>query len=319
MKGLSRNNHYLPQSYLDGFADSSKRLWVFDREDKEYRQQGTRHLGSIKDFYIISMDDGQRAMTWKGRSSSWRDASRRSLVASTVVTINGSGRPITISVVRGSDEDPCSMFDKEHNELSEKDMRWRAKIAFPDIESVRKRLQDSPDELQQSVDDAEAIHRLIHSDLYEIDLPRQNTIKTMLNLAPQFARVLLAKNRIILSAPENTAFLTSDNPFLAIPPMGFDANSPYGFGIMTPGAISMMPLSKQTCICFRDLGTEVTYETAMKAQVGEVNCYVAHNSDRFIGADERTLLEGIVGVTRADQWRHGSRFRIEYPDARPKG
>src|ERR1041385_4598633 len=50
-------HHYLPRSYLRGFC-SDGRLWVFDREKKQFRRQTPNSIASKTGYYAVPMADG---------------------------------------------------------------------------------------------------------------------------------------------------------------------------------------------------------------------------------------------------------------------
>lgn len=53
-----RRHHYLPISYLDGFTNNDK-LWIFDREQKEYRQQHPINTALVKNLNTYTDQFGE--------------------------------------------------------------------------------------------------------------------------------------------------------------------------------------------------------------------------------------------------------------------
>ena len=53
-----KRHHYLPISYLDGFTKDDK-LWVFDREKREYRQQHPINTALVKNLNTYTDHSGE--------------------------------------------------------------------------------------------------------------------------------------------------------------------------------------------------------------------------------------------------------------------
>jgi hypothetical protein len=124
----------------------------------------------------------------------------------------------------------------------------------------------------------------------------------------------------VLSAPKGCSFITCDNPFTVVPPPSFD-DSLVGHGILTPGASTVVPLSRQTAICFYGEGERIRGAVVRRDFLRNVNVVVAANSERFVIARDEPLLRSIVRKGKLDQWRPGQRFQINAPDPyciRPK-
>src|SRR3972149_6577246 len=54
-----KRHHYLPQFYLEGFCRDDL-LWVYDRDEKEYRQQTPQNTAVQKYYYSFENDNGER-------------------------------------------------------------------------------------------------------------------------------------------------------------------------------------------------------------------------------------------------------------------
>lgn len=49
----TKNQHYVPQSYLRYFANSKEQLWVYDTKDKKSFKTSIRNIASERFFYDI--------------------------------------------------------------------------------------------------------------------------------------------------------------------------------------------------------------------------------------------------------------------------
>ena len=140
---------------------------------------------------------------------------------------------------------------------------------------------------------AQEIFEMIRDDHYEIHNPRQNNIKLMLSLALEIAQAVFRLNWEILAAPKGMSFLTCDNPFTVVPPPLFD-DSIQGYGILTPGASTVVPLSSKTAICFSGEGDRTRGAVVYKNFLRNTNVVVAANSERFVIARDEPLLRSVV-------------------------
>jgi hypothetical protein len=114
-------------------------------------------------------------------------------------------------------------------------------------------------------------------------------------------------------SPQGTSFITSDNPFVVVPPQNFSGELE-GYGILTPGATTVLPLTRSTCVYFRGKGGHINYGVAPEDFVHDVNCYVAANSDRFVIAQDKAMLQNVVCKTKVGEWRNGPRVQFNAPD-----
>src|SRR4030067_1134734 len=50
-----KRHHYIPQFFLKGFSEDGKKLWVFDREKKEFRQESILRTAFQNKFYTYQV------------------------------------------------------------------------------------------------------------------------------------------------------------------------------------------------------------------------------------------------------------------------
>ncbi len=160
---------------------------------------------------------------------------------------------------------------------------------------------------------AQEVFEMIRDDQYEIKNPRQNNIKMMMSLALEIAKAVFRLNWEILTAPKDCSFVTCDNPFTVVPPPLFD-DTIQGYGILTPGASTVVPLSHKTAICFHGEGDRVRGFVLYKQFLRNTNVVVAANSERFVIARDEPLLRSVVRKGRLDQRQPGPRFQMNAPD-----
>jgi hypothetical protein len=303
---LSRRHHYLPRMYLRGFADEAEQVWVFDRKDNKFLHQGVVNTAVKKDFYTIISPDGQKTDAVEQMLANTVEAPMKHIIERLDrknLTWEGEDRAVlALFVALLRTRNPA--FDRDQNEFTEEFHRWWAKAKHPSVEATEESLRGYEQETGEDMSDvsAQEIFDMIRDDQYEINNPRQNNIKMMMSLALEIAQAVFSLKWEILAAPKGCSFITCDNPFTVVPPPNFDG-SVQGYGILRPGASTIVPLSSKTAICFFGEGQRVRGAVVYKEFLRNTNVIVAANSERFVIARDEPLLRSVVRKGKLEQWR----------------
>jgi len=314
---LSRRHHYLPQMYLRGFADEADLVWVFDRRKNSYLHQGVINTAVKKDFYTTLGPDGQKSDIAETLMANVVEGPMKGIIEKLDkknLTWEGEDRAILalfVALLRTRN----LAFDKDQSEITEQFHRWWAKAKHRSPKAVEESLREYQDKTGEDMTDvsAQELFEMIRDDQYELKNPRQNNIKMMMSLSLEIAKVLFRLNWEILAAPKGMSFVTCDNPFTVVPPPFFD-DTFCGYGILTPGASTVVPLSRKTAICFYGEGERNRGAVVYKDFLRHTNLVVAANSERFVIAREEPLLRSLVRKGKLDQWQPGPRFQMNAPD-----
>lgn len=206
-------------------------------------------------------------------------------------------------------------FDKDQNVFAEECYRWLSKATHPSPEAVEESLREYEEKTGEDMADVspQELFEMIRDNRFEFKNPRQNNIKMMMSLSLEIAKVLFRLNWEILAAPKGTSFVTCDNSFTVVPPPFFD-RALGGYGIMTPGASTVVPLSRTTAICFHGEGERIRGAVVHRDFLRNTNLVVAANSERFVIAREEPLLRSLVRKGKLGQWQPGPRFKMNAPD-----
>ena len=314
---LSRRHHYLPQMYLRGFADEADLLWVFDRQNDTYLHQGVLNTAVKKDFYTIIGPDGQKSDAVEQMLANSVEGPMKRIIErldKKNVKWEGEDRAI-LALFVGLLRTRNLAFDKDQNESTEQFHRWWAKATHSSVEATEESLRKYESETGEDMSDvsAQELFEMIRGDQYELDNPRQNNIKMMLSLALEIAQAVFRLKWDILAAPKGMSFLTCDNPFTVVPPPFFD-DSIQGYGILTPGASTVVPLSSRTAICFYGEGDRTRGAVVYKQFLRNANVVVAANSERFVIARDEPLLRSVVRKGKLEQWQRPPQFKMNAPD-----
>jgi len=276
-----KRTHYLPESYLRRFCRNGI-LWVFDREEGEYRPQTPRNTALQRHYYPP-------------------------IIESLLSDIEGGANPIASKI---DNHEPISLEEKEMlslfiaflkvrvpdfekfvNGSYEKVVRRTARIMFSSEERIgammRKR-ESEPGEKSKVT--PKELMDFVLNERYDVVPDRNESLRVMLSLSTKFANLFRQMEWFFLCSPEQTSFITTDNPFTLVPPL--DSKSFYGVGIATEGAEKLVPLSQESCLmmCYR--GDYIGYRGISRQEVHNVNLKVAANCDRFvIGCDEASVKD----------------------------
>ncbi|MGJ5813691.1 DUF4238 domain-containing protein [Paludibaculum fermentans] len=296
-QGIARQNHYLPQFYQLGFADESGCPWVYDRKDDAYRQLPTKRTGVEKDLYTTMTPEGHQNDEVERMLADKIDGPTKAIIErldDKDMRWEGEDRWIlALFVALMRTRTPA--FDKEQKEFGDKLLRWVSKKQNPTPEAFADAWLKATGEVVEAAT-AKRAFDVIQNDQYDVDIPRQNIIKMMLELSLELAEALMTLNWTILSIPNACSFITCDHPFVVIPPVGLNGDLS-GYGIRTAGATTAVPLSSRSLICFHESGHGIGYRLARRDEVRYFNAEVATNSERFVLARDRPLLESVVRRT----------------------
>jgi hypothetical protein len=205
-------------------------------------------------------------------------------------------------------------FDQMSNNMGNTLFQWMAKARNPTPGAVAEDYKKATSKVIEPAE-AQEIFDAIHSGKYFVETPRQNNIKMMLDIAAQLGQALAAMSWTIYRSTPDYTFVTSDNPFIVVPPLGKDTTLE-GTGPLSPGATNLIPLSSSTLLCARQDGSgPLRFLRADRDFVRFTNQHVAAASDRFLLARDEALLRKLVKATKADQWQNNFMPRIVSPGA----
>jgi Protein of unknown function (DUF4238) len=296
----AKRHHFLPESYLEGFCDTDGLHWVFDRHVKKYRQQPPRTTAVETHLYTITTKEGKSDCI--ERHLAELDGRGKTIIDrldSRVTDWKGDDR-VMFAIYLGFLYARTPHFDKEQLAFGEQLYRTWTKASNPNAEVVAAMFAKFEKETGETMADIspQEVFEMIRDDKYDVEIPRTYNIGLMLDTGLHLAEVILTLNWNFVVAPERVPFITSDVPFTTTPPRDHKGS----FGVLTPGAISTIPLSGKTCLILSGEGGRVEYGGVHKDFARKINNDVARNSDRFVIARDRLFLEKIVSL--ACVWIH---------------
>jgi transcription-repair coupling factor (superfamily II helicase) len=292
----SKRHHYVPQRYLSGFCDVPLQIHVYDRVRNEYRQQPVINTAVKKHYYRVKLKSGEFSDN----------------IETLLSEFEGPTWPVIDKISDGKD---ISDIDKQKlamyvalqklrvpeyelatNELREKMVKMINKLEFSSVAYAQEQIDKYKHEIPDNNEiKAEYLYNFIHNEEYNVEVPREHTIDEMLKRCTDFAQYFLQMNWTFAVCSRETQFITSDNPFTLIAP---DKQSPYrGCGILTPGAMKVMPLTKSVALCMGDKGEAMFYKKISRDWVKQFNCHHAVTSSQYLFSGNLALLKSIVKRT----------------------
>jgi len=292
----SQLQHYLPQMYLSGFADSEGCLWVFDRRTSEYRYLAPKRIAAHKNLYTFEDADGRVRQDIETKLFQLIDAPVRPILSA----IEAGLRP------KDDDLDALALFIgylrlRTPGGLHEIEDGYiqSLKLTNPFLSehSVAKMIQGYESESGERFEmSAQEIVERFSSGELELRPAAGHIVSIMAETGLTVAQYVLSLRWVFLLAPIGRSFILSDEPFVIEPPIGHNPEAS-GVGVLTPGVKKYVPLTQRVCLLMEEPDTAKKFELVQGHDVRRVNCLIALNSNRFVyGSDER-LLRRIVGRT----------------------
>ena len=168
---------------------------------------------------------------------------------------------------------------------------------YPTIDHVRSHRQAWEQETGEAADTTpEEAFRIIQEGDYTVVEPRQNIIKMMLEFSGQLAQLFMRIDWGIGHAPMNMSHLVTDAPLLLIPPPDWQPGDD-AFGLATPGAHKMIPLSRRIALFIGDNGSRFSHLQLTKGQLRQNNLALAERCERFIIGPDEPLVRYAVRRT----------------------
>lgn len=306
-----KRHHYLPQFYLNGFS-RDQYLFVYDREENEYRKQTPKNTAVEKDFYTLTDDSGQKNAAIE---SIFAEIESR---AKPIIDKLDSGKTVTfeervalahlIALFIGRTPEYDATFKSVQDQL----MRKVNKVHFHSIERTQaiidnyKATNPNKDTLS-----AEQLYEIVQKDDYNIEFGRANTIDAMLDLAESVTKYLCQMNWVVYHTPTQTSFVTTDSPFMIFPPAGRPKDTFFsGVGIIVPGATKAIPLTQTTTLVMLDRGEITVHKDVNRKFARSINLDIVSHCFRFVIGRDEALLKDLVSKTKIDQTKWKPRMSV---------
>jgi hypothetical protein len=289
-----KRHHYLPESYLQGFSENRRNLWVYDINQNALRAQ-TTHDTCVQSYYNALVDrDGQRNFEIEKMLGGVEgDAAGiiRQIDAGDQITLeNKAALAYFVSLQRVRTPD----FEADVNKSASHMMNLVTQMTWADEE----RAQAALDQLAQrsgvpaKVTAKEMVEFTARGE-YDLKIHRNLSLETMIQMAPEFAEYFVQMEWVFVRAPEDSAFIVTDSPFMLIEPSDWRKDGPpyLPAGLLTKGARKFFPLSARTCLVMFDKGFVMSFRQATATTVQEINDQLAAFAYRFVIGPNEDLIK----------------------------
>lgn len=303
MNKPKHHHHFVAQFHQKNFSSADEMIWVYDREGKTFKRQHVEVTAAQNHYYRFRMTAG-------GYSTELEDhfANIEGHAATAIQNLAQGGKPTSediewLAMFISFQATRVPEFEKRINELKEKTYKRFQKTMYSSVEEAQKAIDEYCKETGEGSGLlAEEVYRLANEEKYRVKIPREDSIRTMLVLAPTFIDILRSMNWQFLFTPKSSSFILTDNPFIIIPPANHQKTFwGQGVGIATPGAIKIIPLAINMCLSIGDAGSDTSGRRIEPELVRQINLQLARHSDRFIYARDERLLRSVVKRSHVDE------------------
>jgi hypothetical protein len=308
MPNHPKRHHYLPESYLKRFT-RDKALWVYDIHAEQIRAQTPKDTGAIGYFNALEDKDGNRSFGFEealskieGEMSSVmiKIENREELSRLDRITV---AHFVALQKLRGPD------FHADISTMVDVIMRPVGERLFADREIGEKNWNNAAKEtgVTSDVSFDEARDFILAGD-YKIEAHRNWTLQLLLELTPGLTNLFLNFNWMILCAPPEMPFITSDIPFCIVPSADMMPAAVDGLGIATKGVWKMMPLSTTRCLIMSNPGNRYAYIDCDTVTVRGADLDICNGANRFVIGSDRELVESLVSEVQRDHSSRGTKW-----------
>lgn len=295
-----KRHHYNPAFYLAGFTRERRRnapFAVYDREKDDFRTQTPDSSAFQRFFYATETATAER------------DLSTEKLFAE----IENASKPLIDRLEQGesiSDDDRATLAvffallhtrvpqaERRFNEVANLSQKTLNRMRFASVDDVRAAMREHEQQGQEPIETSpEEAFAMLTSEEYIFAPHRNETIAMMLRLGVEMGEHLNRFTWHVIHTEPEAQFLAIDAPLVALPPPNWDGYRGYGF--LTPGVMSVLPLTSRCAVFFEDTGASIDHRIMPADGVHINNKGIVSHSERYIFARDRKYLEQVVIESR---------------------
>lgn len=293
-------HHYLPQAYQKGFCVDDGFVWVYDRARHDFRRQKPLNTAVIGHYYSVPDSTGEQRTELESELMQVIDGNGISAIkAARSSTVLDPEDRAKIAVFCAFLKFRIPDFEKSFNHLNEQLLKWRSQMTFCSPEHTAAVISSYKADTGDDTEfDAEALTDFVQNGNYRVETSRAWSLQNMIDLSQKTAPLLDAMDWCFYRPTLGKTFVTSDNPFVLLPPLGWKPGGFYGFGLCTKGAKKIVPLAQDLCLIMYDAGGGTFWRTASRDETRCINLTVTDNCHEYVIARDKALLRSLVKTTR---------------------
>lgn len=305
----AKRHHFLPKFYLEGFSREGW-VWLFDRPRGEFRRQRTKQVAVIGRYYSVATVDGPNPAVVERLLGSIEAGTRPLIEKLDAGELLDPTDKDALSVFVASMYSRVPQFRNDYEHLSAELLRRMSEIMLGDPERAALAIENMRLDTGEDLDiDPQRLSDFVTRGEYDVEFPPEHSIKMMLELIPEFGRLFEQMNWIFCHPPARSSFVTTDAPFLLIPPPQ-ERPDFFGVGVLTPGAQKILPLSQRTCVVMGDHGSAMQHCRLNREQTRELNLNIATRAYELVIGRDEALIRNLVKRTRLMETSPARRFVV---------
>ena len=306
----SKLHHYLPQFYLKFFADEKGLAWTYDRAKQQYLRLPPKVIAAENDFYSLPTEDAKARTIIEDMLAKLVEGP----VAPVIKKLTTAYRPTQTELehlamfvsfqrvrVPGAHAQINTAMKEFGEEFTRSSFATRERVEAG-CEAMRRATGEALDV------DPEELVEFVQNGQWDLSIGRHAILAMMLDQALEMVLVVASLKWTFLFAAKGRAFITSDVPFVVVPPQGWAKET--GVGLVTPGALQYLPLTSGVCLRMGEPDYGLRTRIVDSGVVRTINANVAANSERFIFANNDSSLRRAVRVSHTEVPSNEDRVKV---------
>jgi hypothetical protein len=299
-KEKARKHHYISQGYMRGFSDVKNQLYVKDKKNNSIRPTSPKGVAYLKDYYMVDTVDE-------------KDSAE---IEETLATIESVCIPILKKLASGSDltnpewADLAIYIGLQNGRTPFAKARMENVATIVATNLVKQKLADAynnPAIFKEIADDFEKAHpeipRLTKEKIKEwilkpgplanLKMDTGNYVTQFFQNAHHIADGLLGLKWEVYHAPEESSFISSDNPIVIEIKRELAPNEV--LAIMLKGSVRYFPINSKTCLVMsegRD-GRKILHTKISKKKVRKINKLIYNQAKRYVISGNENLISSL--------------------------
>lgn len=292
----NRRQHYIPQFYLNKFVDPiisppmMPFVWVFKKEANESRKKAPINTAYGMGFYDLHLKDGtisidieKNLMLLENRAAEISKKIEKGCI------ISKTDRMIYSEFIWTMQMRTPYQRNNLNKAISEA-QRYMMKIAIDHPECLKNIITKKGNNEKEITDiEMENLIEIIKTDRFDITVPQEYSISNMVTLAEEFTKIIYNMNWCFLMSPEDSYFITSDNPVIIKDPK--NTSCFYGDGYLSSKSIELtFPISPSICLLATWAEQKEKFVKTNRVQVNEINNRICKYFNNFIFSSKKMFL-----------------------------
>jgi hypothetical protein len=310
-KGASQMNtpkrhHFLPESYLLGFAQNGY-VCLFDREQGEYRRQQPRNTAVITNFYTVINKQEQK------------DYGIEQFLAG----VEGKAAPIISKLDKGENITATERidlalfiallltrtpkFEREITEIADRFHKIVVKEMIRDVESAAELLRRSGNDGSVT---PESMLEFVQQEKFRMVGNRNIAVRTMLDQTEKITKDIALMDWCVVHS-DRPGFVTTDSPLGFIVSDDLKHSGEPVLGLASPKITKVIPLTYQTALLIAEYGARLGHFSVTDFQTRELNNAVVKECERFVIGRDKLSVRQAVRRSNIHKSKPGTRMKVE--------